>query len=218
MRLLRGIAVVKVLGHVRVLRGAQVAFDEAAVHVVEGANGSGKSTLLSILAGRMRPSSGRALLQDGEAAIAEGTALRQVVGWLGHDLGLYADLDAFQNVALHARLRGLDAEHAWSQAADALGISGLRSRRVRELSRGQRQRVALARTLLGDPPVLLLDEPSTGLDAAAVESLGALLRSLQSRGRIVVAVTHDSTFADAVGGRRWRMADGKISSVSRETE
>lgn len=215
---------VKVLGHVRVLRGVDASFDESAVHVVEGANGSGKSTLLSILAGRMRPSSGRALLQQGDAAVAEAASLRQVVGWLGHDLGLYADLDAFQNLALHARLRGLDPEGAWSEAAEALGVGALRGRRVREMSRGQRQRVALARTLLGDPPVLLLDEPSTGLDTAAVESLGALLRTLQARGRIVVAVTHDAAFARAVGGRAWRMADGKISpaargaSVSRETE
>ena len=205
----------KVLGHVRVLRGVDAAFDDGAVHVVEGANGSGKSTLLSILAGRMRPSSGRALLQEGDAALAEGTALRQVVGWLGHDLGLYADLDAFQNVALHARLRGLDAERAWAQATESLNISALRTRRVRELSRGQRQRVALARTLLGDPPVLLLDEPSTGLDVAAVESLSRLLRALQTRGRIVGAVTHDVTFARAGGGRGWRMADGKLSEVGR---
>jgi heme ABC exporter ATP-binding subunit CcmA len=208
---LRAAGVTKVLGSSRVLRGVDAEFAAGTVHVVEGPNGSGKSTLLAILGGRMRPLAGRALLQRGEVAVAEGAALRRTVGWLGHELGLYGDLDVFANLKLHAQLRGLDPDAAWTAAAASFGIDGLRDRRVRELSRGQRQRVALARTMIGDPPVLLLDEPSTGLDATAVERLAAQVKVVVDRGAIVVAVTHDPGFAESLAGRRWVMKDGKLA-------
>jgi len=211
---LRAVGVSKVLGGVRVLRGLDATFGAKRVQVLEGPNGSGKSTLLSVLGGRIRANRGRALLQRGEELVAEGQALRRQVGWLGHELGLYADLDAFSNVALHARLRGLDPEAAWASVAEVLGLEPLRSRRVRELSRGQRQRVALGRALVGDPPVLLLDEPSTGLDAPAVERLAKTLRALNERGVVVLAVTHDPMFAAALDGRRWRIRDGRVESAS----
>ncbi|MGZ3416267.1 MAG: ABC transporter ATP-binding protein [Polyangiales bacterium] len=214
MMVLRAVAVAKVLGASRVLRGVDGSFAGAQVHLLEGANGSGKSTLLGILAGRITPTSGRALLQSGESIAAEGRALRSVVGWLGHELGLYPDLDGFANVALHARLRGLDAESAWKSVAEKVGVEGLRSKRVREMSRGQRQRVALARVLVGSPQVLLLDEPSTGLDAAAVARLGDVVRSVAGEGTIVVAVTHDAAFVNAVGGKRWLLADGRLTAVA----
>lgn len=210
---LRAVGIVKVLGGVRVLRGVDASFGRGRVHVIEGPNGSGKSTLLSILSGRLPPTGGRALLQIDEAARAEGRGLRDVVGWLGHDLGLYADLDAFANVALHARLRGLDPESAWTRHAEVLGIGSLRPRRVRELSRGQRQRVALARALMAGPEALLLDEPTTGLDLDAVARLAALLEGIAASS-IVVAITHDTSFGDAVHGVRYRMAGGKLSAVA----
>jgi heme exporter protein A len=211
MIVLRAVSVVKVLGAARVLRGVDASFGGAEVHLLEGANGSGKSTLLGVLAGRIAPTRGRALLQSGETAVAEGRELRAVVGWLGHELGLYPDLDGFSNVALHARLRGLDASAAWTSVAVRVGVEGLRAKRVREMSRGQRQRVALARVMVGEPKVLLLDEPSTGLDASAVARLGELVRVVASAGTIVVAVTHDAAFVQAVGGKRWLLADGKLA-------
>lgn len=211
MKLLRAVSVVKVLGGSRVLRGVEASFDVGRVHVIEGANGSGKSTLLAVLGGRSSPTSGRALLQDGATVVAEGAALRSVVGWLGHDLGLYPDLTAFENVALHARLRGADPTAAWTRIADRMAIEPLRARRVREMSRGQRQRIALGRVLVGEPAVLLLDEPSTGLDHAAVARLAGLLEKVVGEGAIVVAVTHDEAFAGAIGGVRWAMGEGKLT-------
>jgi heme exporter protein A len=210
LSLLRAAGVVKVLGTARVLRGVDATFDDSAVHLLEGANGSGKSTLLGVLAGRIAPTRGRALLQEGEKAVAEGRELRAVVGWLGHELGLYPDLDGFSNVALHARLRGLEADAAWSSVAERVGVEPLRNKRVREMSRGQRQRVALARVMVGAPKVLLLDEPSTGLDPSSVTRLGDLVRAVSATGTIVVAVTHDAAFVSAVGGKRWLLSEGKL--------
>lgn len=208
--LLRALGLTKVLGGARILRGLDASFARGPVHVIEGPNGAGKSTLLSLLGGRLKATSGRVLLQRGSDLVAEGGDLRRRVGWLGHDLGLYADLDPFANLALHARLRGLDPERAWATTAEELGILHLRGRKVRDMSRGQRQRVALGRTLLGSPDVLLLDEPSTGLDVAAVERLAGLLRGVADRGTIVLTVTHDVPFASALQGKRWALRDGKL--------
>jgi ABC-type multidrug transport system ATPase subunit len=208
---LRAESLVKVLGGARVLRGVDASFGAGTLHVIEGPNGSGKSTLLSLLGGRSEPTSGRAFLRA-SGGDASGVELRRRVGWLGHDLGLYPDLTAFENVALHAELRGIAAEGAWVEGARSLGIDAVRARRVRELSRGQRQRVALVRALVGRPSVLLLDEPSTGLDASATELLVTILCSLRESGVVIVLVTHDAPFRDRVGGRLWKLGAGRISS------
>lgn len=211
--ILRTVGLTKVLGAARVLRGVDAVFDRGPVHVIEGPNGAGKSTLLSLLGGRIRPTAGRVLLQVGRELGAEGGDLRRRCGWLGHDLGLYADLDPYANIALHARLRGLDAEAAWKDISEELGIAHLRGRKIREMSRGQRQRVALGRTLLGAPDVLLLDEPSTGLDVAAVERLAKLLVGVANKGTIVLTVTHDVPFAAALAGRYWALREGKLARL-----
>lgn len=202
----------KVLGGARVLRGARGSFEGGTVHVLEGANGSGKSTLLSLLGGRARATSGSVKLLRAGKVVAQGAALRAHVGWLGHELGLYGELTALENVSLHADVRGASSAEAWSRWATALSLEPLVDRRVREMSRGQRQRVALARALVGAPEVLLLDEPSTGLDHASVTRLVAVLKELAEQGTLVFVVTHDAPFREQLGGRRWRLVQGLLES------
>jgi ABC-type multidrug transport system ATPase subunit len=209
---LRVSRVAKVLGGARVLRSVDAVFAPGRVHVLEGANGSGKSTLLSLLGGRSAPTSGRIALVRADAVVAEGAALRAHVGWLGHELGLYPDLQAAENVALHASLRGIDGRIAWAHA-ESLGIAALADRKVRDLSRGQRQRVALVRALVGDPPVVLLDEPSTGLDIHGRERLVESIQALVARSVIVVVVTHDLPFRDALAPQVWSLAGGSLRSL-----
>lgn len=204
--------VVKVLGGARVLRGARGSFEGGCIHVLEGANGSGKSTLLSLLGGRARATTGTVKLVRAGKVLAQGTALRAHVGWLGHELGLYGELTALENVALHADVRGTSPAEAWSRWAGALSLEALVDRRVREMSRGQRQRVALARALVGAPEVLLLDEPSTGLDHGSVTRLVGVLKDLADRGTLVFVVTHDAPFREQLGGRRWRLVQGLLEA------
>ncbi|MFI5303004.1 MAG: ATP-binding cassette domain-containing protein, partial [Polyangiales bacterium] len=134
-------------------------------------------------------------------------ALRAGVGWLGHDLGLYADLTVGENLELFAGLSG-QPTRAWARAdADPLGVIALEGRRVRELSRGQRQRVALARVLLGEPRVILLDEPTTGLDVRATARLSTLIAELSLSGRCVVVVTHDQEFVKTLRSSSARVVE-----------
>jgi len=153
-----------------------------------GRNGAGKTTLLRILAGLARAERGKVMVLGGDPRRAE---TRARIGVLGHGLALYEELSALENLALYARLYQLDHPRREAEAwLERVGLLALRDSLVREFSRGMRQRLAIARALLHDPEVLLLDEPFSALDDQAVGILSGLLVEAQRRGRTVVVSTH----------------------------
>lgn len=182
----------KAFGPVRALVNVSASFDAGIVTILEGPNGSGKTTLLSILGTLVRPTSGE--VDYGTLGGAR-EDVRTRLGWLGHELLVYADLSGKENIALAAKLHGVDPTEAYRRAQDRFGIGAFGDRPVRTYSRGQRQRIALARALLHDPLLLLLDEPTTGLDSTGVALLETIVRDEAARGAIVVVVTHDAEFA-----------------------
>jgi ABC-type multidrug transport system ATPase subunit len=180
-----------------------------------GPNGAGKSTLLAMLATLLRPSSGA--IRYGSFEASAGPALRSRIGVLGHDLFLYPELTARENLAFFAGLYGIaDAD---GQARVALERAGLASRAddpVSSFSRGMRQRVALERALIHDPRLALLDEPFTGLDDASTGVLVARLRGLRETGAIVILATHDLDLAEGLLDRAIFLRDGRaIQTVTR---
>ncbi len=155
--------------------------------LLTGANGAGKSTLLRLLAGLLRPA---------EGSLRRPTLLR----YLGHDDGLKPAFTATENLAFHAQLIGAPTT-AIARALDALDLTPLARLPARVLSSGQKRRLALARLALDEPgaaPLWLLDEPTTGLDAAAVARLGPLLATHRNAGGMVIAATHIPLPLDAV--------------------
>lgn len=200
--------ITKRFGSTLALRGVDLSLSPGLTRL-EGANGSGKSTLLGILAGTMRPSSGRVVWATGEIMD------RAEVGLVSHDSLAYGDLTGQQNVELAAELHGLERTAAWEAALDRFELLGFSERRLRTNSRGQRQRVALARALVHRPPVVLLDEPTTGLDARGVAVLRRVMEEELSSGRILVVVTHDGAGLDGLAGERIVLERGRV--VSRET-
>jgi ABC-type multidrug transport system ATPase subunit len=187
----------KTYGPVRALANVSCVFSSAAVTIIRGPNGSGKSTLLSIVGTLTRPTSGTV---DHGVLGSNRPAIRSTLGWAGHESLCYADLTGRQNLELAATLYGCDPGEACRRATERFELGSFVDRPVRTYSKGQRQRVALARALVHEPQVLLLDEPTAGLDAAATARLRRLLNEEASRGAIVVVVTHDSAFAGAFGG------------------
>jgi heme exporter protein A len=199
-------AVTKTFGAVRALVAVSAQFRGGEITVIEGANGSGKSTLLSILGGLARPTSGSVNYGDLGKSRVE---VRSELGWVAHDALSYPDLTGRENVELAARLHGIDPDEAFEGALTRFGLASFAHRPVRTYSRGQRQRVALARALAHAPRLLLLDEPTTGLDVAGTAKVADVLMEEAKRGAVVVAVTHDARLAD-LGNKRYRLEGGRL--------
>lgn len=178
-------------GTQRALRGVSLSVFPGECHLVVGPNGAGKSTLLRVLAGLARPNAGSVVL-DG-APLTREPAGRRAIGLLSHHSHLYDDLTAVENLAFAARLHGLAGDPTGNarRRLAAVGLTLGLDQPVRTLSRGTVQRVAIARALMHAPRVLLLDEPFSGLDPAAVEHIAALLDAERRTGKGLVLASHD---------------------------
>jgi ABC-type multidrug transport system ATPase subunit len=201
--------ITKTYGPVRALVGVSCTFASGSLTTLRGPNGSGKSTLLTIIGTMTRPTSGRIDHGDLGPAIQD---VRASLGWVGHESLCYPDLTGRQNIELAASLHGCDPARAFAISADRFELHVFANRPVRTYSRGQRQRVALARALVQSPRLLLLDEPTTGLDAPATERLGRVLQEETRRGATVVLSTHDDAFAATLGGELVTLQRGRRCS------
>jgi heme exporter protein A len=169
------------------LDGVSVRVEEGQTLAVLGGNGAGKTTLLRVLAGLLRPHGGRARVLDATLP-DERWKLPAHVGYLGHDPLLYRELSGRENLRYHARLHGVGPDRVGELLA-AVGMDDRADDPVRDLSKGLVQRLAAARAVLHDPPLLLLDEPRANLDPAAAELLEPLIG--RASGRTRVLVSHD---------------------------
>lgn len=162
------------------------------LHVLFGNNGAGKSTFLRLASTLMRPTSGE-ILFHGKKLSELGDEVRRQVGLVSHASFLYPSLTPRENLEFYARLHGLSStSDAVASALDWAELSLRRNSATRSLSRGMQQRLALARALLHQPQLLLLDEPYTGLDAASCDKLTARLKTLTREGGITILLTtHD---------------------------
>jgi heme exporter protein A len=164
-----------------------VTLEEGRTLVVFGPNGAGKTTLLRVLAGLLRPHAGEVRVL-GRRLPSEAWGVRGRIGLLAHEPLLYRELTAEENLRYHARLHGVGDERV-GELLDAVSISSRSAEPLRSLSRGMVQRVAVARAVLHDPPLLLLDEPHANLDPAAVDLVAPLIGP--GSGRTRVLCSHD---------------------------
>ncbi|MFO0630971.1 MAG: ABC transporter ATP-binding protein [Polyangiales bacterium] len=207
--------VTRVYGATRALAGVTLTFRAGEVATLEGGNGAGKSTLLSVLATLARPTSGEVRWGDLRWP-DDRQEIRAQVGLVAHDAMVYPDLTARESLALMASLHHLaDPAAAVESALQRAGLRDLAERPGRTFSRGQLQRLSLARAELHDPSLLLFDEPTTGLDQGAVARLEQGLREARDRGRVVVVVTHDMGFAARVADVRITLTRGRVSAIDR---
>ena len=153
-----------------------------------GRNGAGKTTMLRILAGLGRPARGRVSVFGDEP---RNERARARIGLLGHGIAVYDELSAFENLQLFARLYALrDPARTAMEWLERTDLARVKDARVREFSRGMRQRLAVARAFLHSPSLLVLDEPFTALDDRAIALLQGLLRAALAEGRTIVMSTH----------------------------
>lgn len=185
-------------GELVALDGVSFALGEGRTLAVLGPNGAGKSTLLRILAGLLRPTAGEVSVL-GCGLPREGWKLRGQVGYLGHAPMLYRDLTIVENLEFQAKLHGLvdDSDGRIAELVEAVGLHRRRHELVSNLSAGMLHRADIARMLLVDPPLLLLDEPWSHLDPAARETVAGLLGPMPGRTRVIVSHEPEAAAADA---------------------
>jgi heme exporter protein A len=179
--------VVRRFGEREALSGVDLSLPAGATLVVFGPNGAGKTTLLRVLATLLRPHAGSVRVLGSELP-QEAWAVRGKIGLLAHEPLLYRELTATENLRYHARLHGVGGERI-AELLDAVAIASRADEPLRTLSRGMVQRVAVARAVLHDPELLLLDEPYANLDPAAIELVLPLIGAASGRTRVVCS--HD---------------------------
>lgn len=196
--------------------GGRKAVDDVSFTLPEGAflsvfgpNGAGKTTLLRMLATLSRPTAGTIQL-GGIDVKEEPDRAREAVGLISHNPMLYPDLTAEENLLLYAKLYGVDnPQKRVIELLDAVGLKHRRLDRVRTFSRGMTQRTSIARALINDPSLVLLDEPYSGLDPHAIEIFDELIESVREN-RTFVMVSHDLDKGLALASHVLVLAKGRV--------
>lgn len=197
---------------VRALDGVSFVLPEGSITALVGPNGAGKSTLMRCIAGLETPLVGRVRLGALDVQ-AEVRASHRLIGYLSDFFGLYDELTARRCLLHRAGAMGVAPAKRADRAAEVAarcGIADLMERRAGTLSRGQRQRLAIAQSLIHEPEVLLLDEPASGLDPAARAALSALLRRLREEGLTMIVSSHILSELEDYSTHMLAMEQGRV--------
>jgi heme exporter protein A len=208
----------KAFGHQAALRGVDLEVAEGEFLTLFGPNGAGKTTLIRIIASLARPSSGTVHI-CGQDLSKEATAVRRQIGLISHNPLLYGDLTADENLHFFARLYDLpDAAARIDAVLEQVGLTSRRRDPVRTYSRGMVQRLTIARAVLHDPAIMLLDEPYTGLDLQAADMLRGVLQELAASNRTVILTTHNLEQGLEMCNRAAILNRGKIGWQGQRSE
>src|SRR5262249_53080312 len=204
----------KLFGRFAALRDISAGFASGKLYAVLGENGAGKSTLLRIIAGLARPTRGSVMI-SGSADLQQSLSR---LGYMGHAPMLYDELSGAENLRYFGALYSSQAA-SQSNVESAMRMVGLDpklARRTSAYSQGMRQRLALARAIIHDPELLLLDEPFSNVDLASTQTMAALLAHLRDRGKTIFVVTHQAEILSTIADENVTLQDGRI--IARTTK
>ena len=200
----------KSFASLHVLRGISFTIQPSEYTVLLGQNGAGKTTLVRIIASLMRATSGRVAI-NGYDLPKHANQVRRQMGVVSHDPFLYGDLSAEENLRFYGKLYDLtDLQVQIDRVLSLVNLGIRRHDLARNFSRGMQQRLSLARALLHNPELLLLDEPFSGLDYKSSQNLSELLRQLNEKGTTILMTTHDLDFALANSKRLLLLKNGVL--------
>jgi len=197
---------VKFFGRFAALRGITESFLPGRLYVLVGDNGAGKSTLLRVVAGLTQPSQGSVSLLGSKDI----RRLAHRIGYMGHAPLLYDELSGMENLRYFAGLYGIRNDAICREAMRQVRLDERLERRVGQYSQGMRQRLSLARAVLHDPELILLDEPFSNVDVHSARDMAAVLGRVRDRGKTIFVVTHQATLMEPVADEFVHMAEGKI--------
>ena len=197
--------VVKQFGRFAALRGVSAEFDAGKFHAILGDNGAGKTTLLRALAGLAHPTQGtiRMFGQDPQDSSRE-------IGYMAHPSLLYDEMSGMENLRYFARLYEIAGDERCAEVIRAVGLDPELMRPVGQYSQGMRQRMSLARAILHDPKLLLLDEPFSNVDVHSAREMVILLKNMRGSGKTIFVVTHQALLLDGVADEFVWMQEGRI--------
>lgn len=201
---LRGVK--KRFGSLEALKGVNLRIERGEKVGLLGPNGAGKTTLLRIILGLISPTSGEVLVK-GKSVLDHGIELRRIMGYLPEETHLNDKLTVKYFLQFFSDLYDVERSKIY-EVMEILGISSLKERKIGTLSRGNRRRVAIARALLNDPEILLLDEPTTGLDPRTSRDIWGLISKMD--GKTIIMSTHYVGEVDRLCSRVVVMKDGEI--------
>lgn len=197
--------VIKQFGRFAALRGVSAEFDEGRFHAILGDNGAGKTTLLRALAGLAQPTQGTISIfgKNPRQACRE-------IGYMAHPSLLYDEMSGMENLRYFAGLYGLQGDSRCEEAIRAVGLDPELKRGVGQYSQGMRQRMSLARAILHDPKLLLLDEPFSNVDVHSAREMVGLLKAMRDTGKTIFVVTHQALLLEGVADEFVWMEAGQI--------
>jgi heme exporter protein A len=203
----------KMLGDKLVLRNITLSLQKGEILAVIGPNGAGKSTFFKCTVGLLQPTSGEIFL-DGSLVKKNSPQVKQRIGFLGHESFLYNNLSPLENLKFYGKLYKVkDLDMKANELLKEVGLYLFRDMPIRSFSRGMMQRLAIARVLLPDPDILMLDEPHTGLDQEAVALLNGIIKSKRDSGTSILIISHDFEQVHALADRAAVLKKGKIVST-----
>jgi ABC-type multidrug transport system ATPase subunit len=197
--------VVKQFGRFAALRGVSAEFDAGKFHAILGDNGAGKTTLLRALAGLAHPTQGT-IRMFGQAPQDSS----REIGYMAHPSLLYDEMSGMENLRYFARLYEIAGDERCAEAIRAVGLDPQLTRPVGQYSQGMRQRMSLARAILHDPKLLLLDEPFSNVDVHSAREMVILLKNMRGSGKTIFVVTHQALLLDGVADEFVWMQEGRI--------
>lgn len=198
-------SVVKQFGRFAALRAVSAEFDAGKFHAILGDNGAGKTTLLRALAGLASPTQGT-ISMFGKAPQDSS----REIGYMAHPSLLYDEMSGMENLRYFARLYGIAGDERCAEVIRAVGLDPQLGRPVGQYSQGMRQRMSLARAILHDPKVLLLDEPFSNVDVHSARAMVHLLKDMRDSGKTIFVVTHQALLLEGVADEFVWMQDGRI--------
>lgn len=191
----------KQIKNVKILDNINLSFDSGKIYGLMGKNGSGKTMLLRILAGLVKPSSGKITWTE---------VSNPRIGLIIENIGLYPELTGFENLKLLAGINNLVSDEEIRLAISRVGLEPTDKRTLKKYSLGMRQRITIAQAIMERPEVLLLDEPTNGLDGGGVELMRNILLEEASRGAIVVIASHSVEDINLLCNEKYRMVGGVL--------
>jgi heme exporter protein A len=193
-----------------ILRGVDLSIQKGETVAILGPNGAGKSTLLKVLAGLIKPTSGTVKM-NGLDLKKNHLEIRKTMGYLPHSSLLYDHYSPLENLVFFGQIYGVkNAEKRAIELVKEVGLSFFLNEPVKNFSRGMIQRIAIARAIVHDPEILLLDEPHTGLDQGAIAILNNVILSMKEKGTTTLMVTHDFKQAAEICDRIIIVKNGRI--------